>query len=30
MFILKMGKANGEFDFVVHFDRALILFWGLG
>ena len=21
-----MGKANGEFDFVVHFDRVLILF----
>jgi len=21
-----MGKASGEWDFVVHFDRALILF----
>jgi hypothetical protein len=25
MFILKMGKANGEWDFVVRFDRSLIL-----
>ena len=26
MFVLKMGKESGEWDFIVYFDRALILF----